>query len=350
MRSAWFLVVLLALSCRQERASTREQKEPEAPSREDAAAATTPTAPIKRSDSGFSLPSEREKRRAAGNIDSLSPAEQAAYSPSSDFSALPFPGPGDWLNEHLEAGQSYDAYVQGGVNRLSERRGTVYLLPVGGLSRKHAPTLKELSSFTAAFFQIQVDLLPEIPLESIASGKRQRSTGAQYLVQSIFGVLRPRVPEDAYALVALTLEDIYPGEGWNFVFGQATFRERIGVHSLARYFPSFYGESDEKAETLIRRRAYKVLAHEVGHTFGLQHCTYYHCIMNGSNGMEETDGAPLHLCPVCLRKLQRNAKFDLVTRYQATGRHLQKFKLEEEATWHARRAKRLKSTTSATMK
>jgi archaemetzincin len=340
VRSAWILVALLTLSCRQERASTREQKETKPSAREDAAAAT-PRAPIKRSDSGFSLPSEREKRRAVGNIDSLSPSEQAAYRLSSDFSALPFPSPGDWLNEHLEAGQSYDAYVQGGVNRVSERRGTIYLLPVGEISHEHAPTLKELASFTATFFQIPVDALPQIPLESVASGKRQRSTGAQYLVQSIFGVLRPRVPKDAYALVALTLEDIYPGEDWNFVFGQATFRERIGVHSLARYFPSFYGESDEKSETLIRRRAYKVLAHEVGHTFGLQHCTYFHCIMNGSNGMHETDGAPLHLCPVCLRKLQRNAKFDLATRYQATSRHFQKFKLEEEAAWHARRVQRL---------
>jgi hypothetical protein len=32
-------------------------------------------------------------------------------------------------------------------------------------------------------------------------------------------------------------------------------------------------------------------------------CTAYACLMNGSNHQEEKDRRPMHLCPVCLRKL-----------------------------------------------
>jgi hypothetical protein len=36
-----------------------------------------------------------------------------------------------------------------------------------------------------------------------------------------------------------------PGPGWNFVFGEARFHDRVGVYSFARYDPAFYGEPRE---------------------------------------------------------------------------------------------------------
>jgi archaemetzincin len=38
--------------------------------------------------------------------------------------------------------------------------------------------------------------------------------------------------------------------------------------------------------------------------------------MNGSNSLAETDAAPAHLCPVCLRKLQFAVQFDPMVRYR----------------------------------
>lgn len=38
--------------------------------------------------------------------------------------------------------------------------------------------------------------------------------------------------------------------------------------------------------------------------------------MNGSNNEEEASNKPIVLCPVCLRKLQSNIKFDILERYQ----------------------------------
>jgi len=36
-------------------------------------------------------------------------------------------------------------------------------------------------------------------------------------------------------------------------------------------------------QPLLLRRSMKVLTHETGHIFGLAHCVYFACVMNGSN-------------------------------------------------------------------
>ena len=51
--------------------------------------------------------------------------------------------------------------------------------------------------------------------------------------------------------------------------------------------------------------------------FGIQHCVYYNCAMNGSNHLSESDRRVPNLCPICLRKLQEALKFDLTERYAA---------------------------------
>ena len=55
--------------------------------------------------------------------------------------------------------------------------------------------------------------------------------------------------------------------------------------------------------------------------------------MNGANHMEEADRWPLHVCPVCLRKLQRSIGFDVVARYQALERFYSAAGLADEAAW-----------------
>src|SRR5205823_15127928 len=105
----------------------------------------------------------------------------------------------------------------------------------------------------------------------------------------------------------------------------------------ARYDPRFYNEEAKDSADLLLRRSCKVLAHEMTHMFGVQHCIYFHCVMNGSNHLAESDARPMHLCPVDLRKLQESIGFDVVARY----RRLLDFHLSadfrEEAAWLTRR-------------
>ncbi|KAL8755484.1 MAG: hypothetical protein Q9184_004792 [Pyrenodesmia sp. 2 TL-2023] len=44
-------------------------------------------------------------------------------------------------------------------------------------------------------------------------------------------------------------------------------------------------------------------AHELGHCFGLDHCTYYACCMQGSASLAEDARQPPYLCPVCEEKV-----------------------------------------------
>src|SRR5204862_2614996 len=130
---------------------------------------------------------------------------------------------------------------------------------------------------------------------------------------------------------------------WNFVFGQASVRERVGVYSFARYDPAFYGEARPPGyETLLLRRSCKVLAHETSHMFGLAHCTFFNCLMNGSNHLAESDRRPLHLCPVCLRKLQWSIEFDVLERYRSLERVARTDGFIEEADWLNQRIKILR--------
>jgi archaemetzincin len=130
------------------------------------------------------------------------------------------------------------------------------------------------------------------------------------------------------------MTDLYPDPNWNFVFGEASPRERVGVYSFARYDPRFYGQAPtEDTRKLMLRRSCKVLAHETCHMFGVDHCVWFHCLMNGSNHLAESDARPLHLCPADLHKLQWSVGFDVVERYRRLLDFHRRAGFEDEAKW-----------------
>jgi len=146
--------------------------------------------------------------------------------------------------------------------------------------------------------------------------------------------------------VAVTMTDIYPKEGWNFVYGQARAIDGVGVYSFARLDPLFYRSSSkellktqltEEHRVTMLRRCVKILLHEVGHLFGLKHCIYYICLMNGVNHEIEMDQQPLHLCPVCLRKLYSTLQFDVQHMYETFANLCEKYGLETERIWYQKR-------------
>ncbi len=114
------------------------------------------------------------------------------------------------------------------------------------------------------------------------------------------------------------------------------------MYSIARYHLSFGGgRGGGDAASWVRSRALKVMAHEIGHMFGMQHCIYYECVMNGSNHLAETDRRPMNLCPVCLRKLFHAVGFAPRRRYRELARFFAGHGLETEAAWGQTRADEL---------
>ena len=75
--------------------------------------------------------------------------------------------------------------------------------------------------------------------------------------------------------------------GLNFVFGQATLGGQEACVARLRLRPSFYGLPENLP--LFRRRVLKEAVRELGHTWGLGHCSDGQCVMVFSNTLQDTD-------------------------------------------------------------
>jgi archaemetzincin len=227
------------------------------------------------------------------------------------------PGPGEWLAVHQEPGQTYDEYVRGKPIRPDATRRVIYVQPLGTLSKTERKIVQLTADYMEPYFGLQVKILDELPLSLIP--EKARRVHPTWNVPQILApyvlddVLAPRLPKDAVASIAFTASDLWPGEGWNFVFGEASLSNRVGVWSLSRYGNP---DANEAAFRLCLLRTLKVGTHETGHMFSIAHCIRYECNMQGSNSLAEGDKCPLWLCPECLAKLCYATGADPIKRYQ----------------------------------
>jgi len=292
----------------------------------------------------FKPPTASERLKAIGSTRELPENLRKALEPGEDFEPIPIPKASDWLAVHRETGQGFDEFVKSKPNRPGEVRRKIYLQPLGQFPAGQVPLVESLREYAGAYFDMEVELLPSLALSAsnITTRINPYTRNRQILTGDVLAILRKNLPSDAFCVLAITMEDLYPEPSWNFVFGQASLRGRVGVYSFARYDPAFYGQKrDKDYEKVLLRRSCKVLVHETGHMFGLQHCIYFRCVLNGSNHLKESDSRPLRLCPVCLRKLQYSTEFNVVDRYGELFHFYQRSGFEDEAKWIEGRLKRM---------
>jgi archaemetzincin len=214
------------------------------------------------------------------------------------------PQPGDWLDENKEPGQTYQAYIAGNPVRATAQREVIYIQPLGAFKAAERKILDLAAKFEGIFFQLPVQVRADLPLSVIPG--RARRTHPEWKTPQILStyvldqVLVPRLPRDAVACIAFTESDLWPGKGWNFLFGQASLANRVGVWSMHRFGDPAASEASFR---VTLRRTLRTAVHETGHMFSMWHCIDFECVMNGSNHLEEADSQPLWLCPLCLAKL-----------------------------------------------
>ena len=146
-------------------------------------------------------------------------------------------------------------------------------------------------------------------------------------------VLKPRLPKDAMVLTAITATDLWPGMGWNFVFGQASLQERVGVQSITRN-GNVEGTPAERTQFL--RRTLRTASHEMGHVISIRHETVWEGNMCGSNHRAESDRLPTWLCPSSVAKLCYAVSCDPVKRFRDLHTFCKKHGLDTEADFYLR--------------
>lgn len=87
-----------------------------------------------------------------------------------------------------------------------------------------------------------------------------------------------------------------------YIFGQAFLNGRSGIASLHRLKNERYGIKGDKGVLIDRFR--KEVIHELGHMFGLIHCTNPVCVMRSSTYVEDIDQKIHRFCPTCRSRLE----------------------------------------------
>lgn len=157
------------------------------------------------------------------------------------------------------------------------------LLPFGEVKREVLERLaKELD-----FFRAEIEILPSAPNPKKSYSPIRR----QYLANFFLDEARMRKGDRVLGIASV---DLYAGD-LNFVFGQAEMNRKAAVISICR----LASEDDE----LYLERIVKEAVHELGHTFGLRHCSDKYCVMHFSNCLADTDIKGRNYCKRCLRSL-----------------------------------------------
>ena len=250
---------------------------------------------------------------------------------------LASPKPGEWLWHHEEPGQTFAEYQASRPVRATGQRRVLYIQPIGEFTGTQQKILNRTTEYMHLYFGLRVKRRPTLSLDVIPEKARRvhPSWGMDQVLSTyvLDQVLIPRVPRDAVAVLALTTSDLWPGEGWNFVFGQASLQSRVGVWSVYRNGDP---DADDDAFRLCLRRTLKTATHETGHMFSMLHCTVYECNMCGSNHRAESDRHPLWLCPVCLAKLTWATGVEPIDRYRRLAAFCNENGLKEEAEFFRR--------------
>lgn len=220
------------------------------------------------------------------------------------------PVPGDWRLSYDEPSQSFLDYQKDKPKKAAAGKTVLYLLPIGSFTEKQNSILHSTREYLEIFFQLPTILLPAVSDSSIPDSSKRTREGNTVQLHTAYileKMLKNKIPANGYALMAISEKDLYPGPSWNFVFGIASYAERIGVSSIARLQGNLASSSDYQ---LCLKRLSNVGAHEIGHMFSIHHCVGAACVMNGSNSLNETDRCPGRLCSACQQKLYWNTGYD----------------------------------------
>lgn len=178
-------------------------------------------------------------------------------------------------------------------------KGIVAVQPLGPVGQDLVEVIRSGIIF---LYNVEVKLLPERELPAEAFYKPRSRYRADKLLDFLLG----KPAGSANKVVGVTQKDISTTKGdredWG-IFGLGLVGGRVCVVSTYRL------RKGPPTAELFRARLVKVVNHELGHTFGLDHCATPGCLMEDAGGSIKTvDRETGELCASCKARLGALAK------------------------------------------
>lgn len=170
-----------------------------------------------------------------------------------------------------------------------KEKPAIVLVPIGVVP---ADLLDYLTRSLAMIFGFPCEIAPSLPIPIAAYDRRRGQYRGDDILRLLIGLEMPQ----ARRVLGIIDADCYT-PGLNFIFGQARMRGRDAFIALPRLRQSFYGLPED--ESLFQERVLKEAVHELGHTYGLDHCPNPKCVMHFSNSLRDTDVKDAAFCGRC---------------------------------------------------
>ena len=228
-------------------------------------------------------------RKALGDTSRLLQSEKIFFEDASSF-----------RERQRGWGNSVRSYLRRWHNEPDRERSVLVIRWLGQKDRR----IQGLKAYLEAFFQlpVRIQVVSDRTLPAPRSGKYSAEVLQYRNLEDL--------PSDAFSVLTLTDLDLFSEDSGprGLLFGQGHYVNRTAVASSYRMKTRDFA--------LYHHRMFKLVTHELVHTFALEHCGYFDCLMNSSGSIEGSDRRPLFLCPVCLRKLHEVVGFDPEKRYR----------------------------------
>jgi archaemetzincin len=118
----------------------------------------------------------------------------------------------------------------------------------------------------------------------------------QYNSTRLLRMLLDHPSSEAEKILGVTGVDLFTPV-LTYVFGEAQLEGRAAVVSIHRLRAEVYGLPPD--DSLLFGRLLKESVHELGHSFGLLHCSDPGCVMHASTYAEEIDLKSVDFCTSC---------------------------------------------------
>lgn len=170
----------------------------------------------------------------------------------------------------------------------------VAILPLGEVDRD---VLEKVREGICSVYRVEVVILPARPLPV----KAYYPPRDRYRADVLLEFLEETIPDSCSKVLGITGRDISAAKGKVLDYGIFGYGRMGGKPCLVSTFR--LGRNALSSDRLYER-VVKVVNHELGHTFGLDHCARDRCLMQDGEGTIRTvDQESGEFCDECRRKI-----------------------------------------------